>query len=269
MHDLQILAITRFAYPGLGGYQTEHETVEARKAHLWHPDRMEARLRTLEHVSLRTLDAQSDGDFRTLVITGADLPEPWRGRLERLVSGLKGGTIVYHPTEHYRDAIRNAVLPHIDPEGPPCLQFRHDDDDGVARRFITRSRELFAEIRPLWERHKRLTLDFNRGLMLNLTPDGPRVEETFSPHLGVAQGVILAPTNTRTALHFPHHRLGTLMPSVTLPDAPMWLRGVDGTNDSGAGQAAQLARLTPADEDQKRMLRRRFALDLKAIRQSF
>ncbi|CTQ50228.1 glycosyltransferase [Jannaschia donghaensis] len=267
MSDLQILAITRFAYPGLGGYQVEHDTVAARTAHLWHPARMEARMRTLEHVSLRTLAAQSDGDFRTLIITGADLPEPWRSRLERLASGLKGATIIYHPTEPYRDAIRNAVLPHIAPEGPPVMQFRHDDDDGVARRFIARSRETFANVRPLWERHKRLTLDFNRGIMLNLTVDGPLVEETFVPHLGVAQAVFLAPTNPRTALHFPHHRLGTLMPSVTLPDTPMWLRGVDDTNDSG--QAKQLARLVPADEDQKRQLRRRFALDLKAIRDSF
>ncbi|WP_179381576.1 glycosyltransferase [Jannaschia marina] len=267
MSDLQILAITRFAYPGLGGYQTEHETVEARKAHLWHPDRMEARLRTLEHVSLRTLSMQSDSDFRTLVITGADLPEPWRGRLERIVSGLKGGTIVYHPDEPYRDAIRNAVLPHIDPEGPPVLQFRHDDDDGVARRFVARARETFTALEHVWAQHKRLTIDFNRGYLLNLTPDGPRVEETFLSYICIAQAIVLAPTNRRTALHFPHHRLGTLMPSFTLPDAPMWLRGIDGTNDSG--QAGQLKRLKPADEEQKRVLRRRFALDLKAIRESF
>ena len=79
MSDLQILAITRFAYPGLGGFQTEHDTVEARQAYLWHPDRMETRFRTLEHVCLRTLAAQTDGDFRTIVMTGDALPEPWTG----------------------------------------------------------------------------------------------------------------------------------------------------------------------------------------------
>ncbi|CTQ32819.1 glycosyltransferase [Jannaschia rubra] len=267
MSDLQILAITRFAYPGLGGYQTEHATVAERQAHLWQPARMEARLRTLEHVSLRTLSAQGDGDFRTIILTGDALPEPWRSRLLSLASGLKGAEVVFHRPEHHRDALRSVILPRIDPDGPPVLQFRHDDDDGVARRFIARCREVFAATRPLWDRHKRLCIDFNRGMMLRLTAEGPMVEETFSPHLGVAQAVVLAPGNARTALHFPHHRLGTLMPSITLPDASMWLRGVDGTNDSRIRE--QVNRLRPADDGQLTQLKRRFALDLSAIRRSF
>lgn len=267
MSDLQILAVTRFAYPGLGGYQVEHETVAERQAYLWEPSRMEARFRSLEHLSLRTLSMQSDDAFRTIILTGADLPDPWRSRLTSLVSGLKGAEVVFHPPDHHRDALRDVILPRIDPEGPPSMQFRHDDDDEVARRFIARCREVWSHVRPLWEQHKRLTLDFNRGINLRLTPDGPMVEERFETHLGVAQAVILAPHNQRTGMHFPHHRIGTLMPSVTLPDAPMWLRGVDGTNDSRI--KAQMDRLTLADEAQKAQLRRRFGLDLRAIRQSF
>lgn len=267
MSDLQILAVTRFAYPGLGGYQVEHETVKEREAFLWEPARMEARFRSLEHICLRTLAAQSDDDFRTVVLTGENLPEPWRSRLISLVSGVKGAEVVFHPAVHHRDALREVILPRIDPEGPPSLQFRHDDDDGVARRFITRCREVWGHVKPLWDQHRRLTFDFNRGMNLHLTPEGPRVDERFETHLGVAQAVILAPHNQRTGMHFPHHRIGTLMPSITLPDAMMWLRGVDGTNDSKI--KAQMNRLQPADEDQKKMLRRRFALDLKAIRDSF
>ncbi|SDZ62624.1 Putative rhamnosyl transferase [Jannaschia faecimaris] len=267
MPDLQILAVTRFAYPGLGGYQVEHETVEERQAHLWEPARMEARFRSLEHISLRTLTSQSDDSFRTIVVTGDALPEPWRSRLVSLVSGLKGGEVVFHPARHHRDAMRDVILPRIDPEGPPSMQFRHDDDDGVARRFIARCREVWGHVHPLWEHHKRLAIDFNRGMNLHLTRQGPLVEERFETHLGVAQAIILAPNNQRTGMHFPHHRIGTLMPSVTLPDAAMWLRGVDGTNDSRI--KTHMDRLKPADDAQKRMLRRRFTLDLKAIRQSF
>ena len=267
MTDLQILAITRFAYPGPGGFQVEHDSVAERQAYLWEPARMEARFRSLEHVCLRTLAQQTDDDFRTIILTGDALPEPWRSRLVSLASGLKGAEIVFHKPEHHRDAIRNVVAPRIDPDGPPVMQFRHDDDDGVARRFIARAREVFADARPLFERGGRLTVDFNRGLMLNLTPGGPLVDDLFSPHLGVAQPVFLRPDNPRTALHFPHHRLGTIMPSVTIPYAPMWLRGVDGTNDSRVKN--QVKRLKPADEDQRTQLQRRFGLDLTAIAASF
>ncbi len=267
MTDLQILAITRFAYPGLGGFQIDHDTVVDRQAFLWENARMEARFRSLEHVSLRTLAAQTDGDFRTIILTGDTLPEPWRARVLSLASGLRGAEVVFHPPEPHRDAIRNVVLPRIDPDGPPVMQFRHDDDDGVARRFVSRAREIFADARALFERTGRMAIDFNRGLMLNLAPTGPMLDDLFSPHLGVAQPIFLRPDNPRTALHFPHHRVGTIMPSVTIPDVPMWLRGVDGTNDSRV--KGQMARLKPADEEQRRQLSKRFGLDLDAIARSF
>ena len=265
--ELQILALVRFAYPGLGGFQTEHATVAERQAHLWAPARMEARMRTLEHVCLRTLAAQTDADFRTLIVTGDALPEPWRGRLLSLASGLPGAEVIFQRPMNQRHAAEEIVAARLDPDGPPAMQFRQDDDDGVSRRFVARARAAFAQVAPLWAAHDRLALDFNRGMMLRLSADGPLVEDAVRAHLGVAQALFLAPSVRRTALHFPHHRLATLMPTLTLTDAPMWLRGVDGTNDSRMPGA--LERLRPATSEQRRMLEERFALDLGAIARSF
>lgn len=267
MSDLQILAITRFAYPGLGGFQTEHETVEDRQAYLWAPERMEARFRTLEHVCLRTLKAQTDGDFGTLIITGDALPEPYRTHLLDLAAGLRGAEVVFQPPMNQRHAMEQVVNARIDPDGPPVMQFRQDDDDGVGRRFIERTRAVFADVAGLWRRHGRMAIDWNRGMMLGLTPEGPIVEEAARNHLGVAQALILRPNIRRTAVHFPHHRLGLLMPSVTMPDAPMWLRGVDGRNDSRMEGA--LERLKPATAEQRVELEERFGLDMGAIAESF
>ena len=265
--DLQILALVRFAYPGLGAFQTEHATVEERQAHLWAPARMEARMRMLEHVCLRTLAAQTDGDFRTLIVTGDALPRPWRDRLLSLAAGLKGAEVIFQRPMNPRHAAEEIVAARLDPEGPPAMQFRQDDDDGVGRRFVERARATFAQVRPLWRAHRRLALDFNRGFMLRLTAGGPLVDPAIRTHLGVAQALFLHPSQRRTALHFPHHRLGTLMPSVTLTDAPMWLRGVDGTNDSPMPGA--LERLVAASPERRRILEDDFALDLDAIARSF
>lgn len=267
MSDLQILALTRFAYPGLGAFQVEHETVDARQAFLWAPERLEARFRTLEHVCLRTLSAQTDSDFCTLIVTGDALPQPWRDRLIRLASGLPGAEVVFQRPMNQRHAMEEIVNARIDPDGPPVLQFRQDDDDGVGRRFVARCRMLFGQCRPLWNDHGRLAIDFNRGFHLRLTKGGPMVEELARSHLGVAQALILKPSIRRTAVHFPHHRIGLLMPSLTVPDARMWLRGVDGTNDSKMDGA--LDRLRAATPDQRNELEQRFGLDLAAIAQSF
>lgn len=267
MDELQILALVRFAYPGLGGFQTGHATVAERQAHLWAPARMEARLRSLEHVCLRTLSRQTDGAFRTLVVTGDALPEPWRSRLAALVDALPGGELVFQRPMNHRDAMAEVVSARLRAPGPPAVQFRQDDDDGVGRDFVERLRRTVTDALPLWRRHGRLAVDFTDGMLLRLTPDGPMVEEAVRSHLGVAQAVVLRPGARRTAIHFPHHRLGRLMPAITLPGERMWLRGVDGTNDSRMPGA--LERLRPATGAQRAELEDRFGLDLGAIARSF
>ena len=260
MTELQILGLTRFAYPGLGGFQTEHDSVAARQAHLWAPARLEARLRSFGRVTLAGLRAQTDPGFRLLVVTGADLPEPWRGRLAGLVAGLPQAELVFHPPENPRDAMARLVADRVDPKGPPTMQFRMDDDDGVAVDFVERARAAFAGARGVFRREGRLCIDFNRGYMLRLDP--PAVAPAVRAALGVAQAIVQRPQARRTALHYPHHRLPQLMPCLSLTDAPMWLRGLDGHNDSGAG--ARVA-LRPPDAAQRAELADRFALDPEAI----
>lgn len=267
MSYLQILFVVRFAYPGPGMFQVEHDSIAERQNHLWAPDRMEARFRTLEHVCLRTLCQQTDGNFRTVILTGDALPRPYADRLRDLAATLPGAEVVFHPARQQQDALADVIRPRVDRDGPPVAYVRHDDDDGVARRFVARTRETFREVGPMFLRHGRLALDFSKGLRLQLTPDGPRVEELHETHLGVAQPVILRASNQRTGMHFPHHKLGRLMPSVTLPDVPMWVRGVDGTNDSRVRTTT--GRLTPATPEQRDVLQERFGLDLEAINRSF
>ncbi|MBM2577153.1 hypothetical protein JQC91_12665 [Jannaschia sp. Os4] len=258
--DLQILALVRFAYPGLGGFQTEHSTVAARQAHLWAPERMEARLRTLEHVCLRTLAEQTDGGFRTLIVTGDALPEPWRSRLHALVASVDGAEVVHHPPENPRDAMERIVAARVDPDGPPVVQFRQDDDDGVGLRFVERVRRTAGQCRALHAQHGRLCIDFPVGYAY--APGPLRVHRTFRHHLGVAHALMLAPSIRRTAVHFPHHRVGHLMPTVTLPDAPMWLRGIGGNDSDTSAQARALA---PPTTEERADLERRFGLDLGAL----
>ncbi|PWJ21313.1 glycosyltransferase [Jannaschia seohaensis] len=267
MADFQILALVRFAYPGLGAFQTEHRSVTERAAHLWAPARMEARLRTLEHVCLGTLRRQTDMGFRTLIVTGDRLPEPWRGRLLALAGEVPGAEVVFHPPMNQRDAMGQIVSARLRAPGPPSIQFRQDDDDGVALDFVERLRSAVTDALPLWRRHGKMAVDFNQGYFLRLTPAGPLVEEVTRPHLGVAQALVLRPGARRTALHFPHHKLARLMPALTFPEPRMWLRGIDGTNDSHMPDA--LGRLRPASPAQAAALETRFGLDLPAIARSF
>ena len=52
---MQVIGICRFSWPGIGGFQVEHETLEQRIAFLYAPERMEERFRTFETVTLPPL----------------------------------------------------------------------------------------------------------------------------------------------------------------------------------------------------------------------
>lgn len=264
---LQIIGICRFAYPGLGGYQTEHESVAAREAHLYDPARMESRLRTLEHVCLRTIARQTDPDFLFLVITGDSLPAPYLTRLKAIIAAVPQARLIQHRAMNHRNAMEEIVNDHIDPDGDPVMQFRQDDDDGVSLKFIARARLTFEQVRPLWREGGRLAVDFNRGYMLRLTKAGPEAKAGLRPMLGVAQALFLRPDIRRTAIHYPHHRLATLMPTITLTDGPMWVRGIDGMNDSRLGPEA--TDLPPAPPEIRDDLELRFGLDFEAISRTF
>lgn len=264
---LQILGICRFAYPGLGGFQVDHGSVAEREAHLFAPARMEARLRALEHVCIASLRAQTDPEFRLLVITGETLPAPYLARLRAILAPLPQAELIQFPAMNQRNAMEEIVNARIDQSGPPVMQFRMDDDDGVARKFIARARETFGQVRPLWAAHKRLCLDFNRGYYLRLTAQGADAAPVLRHQLGVAQALFLDPSIRRTAIHFPHHRLPTLMPFLSITDAPMWLRGIDGMNDSDLDPAS--TNLPPATPEIAQDLEARFGLDLARIQASF
>ena len=87
---MQVIGLCRFSWPGIGGFQVEHDSLESRIAYLYAPERMEERFRTFETITLPPLKAQTDGDFTFLVVIGDSLPARWRDRLMALLAVGRG-----------------------------------------------------------------------------------------------------------------------------------------------------------------------------------
>ncbi len=264
---LQVIGICRFAYPGLGAFRIQHNSVADREAHVFQPERLESRLRSFEHICLRTVAAQTDPEFRFLVVTGENLPHPYLSRLQKMIAEVPQAELIQFPAMNQREAMEEIINGYIDTQGPPVLQFRQDDDDGVASKFVERCRKIYERVQPLWAAHGSLAIDFTKGYYLELSPSGLRAQPMFRHHLGVAQALLLDPSDRRTTFHYPHHRVGHLMPTLSFADARMWLRGIDGKNDSKLSDQAR--ELPVADEDIRSDLTQRFKIDLDAIAQSF
>ena len=86
MSDLQLLGLCRWSYPaGPDAFKGQFgATLDEIRAAVYAPERLDTRLFLLEHVVLPSLKAQTDPDFRIVMLLGENLPEPWRGVFDRV-----------------------------------------------------------------------------------------------------------------------------------------------------------------------------------------
>ena len=260
---MQVLGLCRFSVPSLGGFQVEHVSLEARRAMLYDPARLDERTVWFEHVTLPSIRAQRDADFVFVLMVGEDLPDPWRSRLERMVADVPQVRIVAVPPGQHRRICADAVRAHVDPGAELVAEFRLDDDDAVAVDFVERVRAEAGALRSLFFRHGNAALDFSRGVVLEATAAGPVVTPRRALLWTPALAVLTKVDAEQRILDHPHHKLWRNMPTLTLPDEVMFLRGSHGGNDSHIPKEPPAWDL-PRDRWAP-LLKRRFGIDLPAF----
>lgn len=260
---LQVLGLCRFSVPGIGAFQKRHDSVAARRAMLYAPQRLAERFVWFEHVTLPAIRAQTDADFTLVVLLGEDFPEPWHGRMRALVAAVPQVRLAYAAPGDHRAACAKAMRAHVDPAADLVAEFRLDDDDAVGIDFVERLRQEAPLLAGHCLRHGTAAVDFTRGLVLADGPGGPVPVPRRALHWTPALAVLTRPDDEAHILDFPHHKLWMAMPTLTLHDDVMFVRGAHGGNDSRIIPEEPAWHLPAAR--QAGLLHRRFRIDLPAF----
>ncbi|MFD2813534.1 glycosyltransferase [Paracoccus aerius] len=136
---------------------------------LFDPDRMARRLFTLERICLASVAAQTDPDFRFLVVTSARLPQVWRDRLSQLCAGLPQAELILSDSPDLAGVLRPILMRSARQTGRAALQFRLDDDDAVGPGFVADLRRIGTATAALPEH----AISFPRGLSVMCYGDNP------------------------------------------------------------------------------------------------
>lgn len=235
----RIVVLVRFSYPALSGFAT----TATQSAALFDPDRMDRRFRLFEHLTLPSLLAQRDGDFRTIFLVGEAMPADQTARLKAAIAPLPGAQVVaLPPMQHY--AATQAAFGQVPDDGATHLtSVRLDDDDALDRGHVARLRAMAEGLHRVCGQHRPVIIGANRGFFLDT-----RRHELFDvvERLPIGAGLaMLAPVGAGVNVFRRNHRL---LPQffATLTDVatPAFIRTIHGDNDSephASGLSRQMA----------------------------
>lgn len=257
---VQVIGLCRFSVPGIGAFQSLPDDIGARRAVLYAPDRMRHRCLWFEHVLLPGLRAQTDPEFRLILLLGEDFPDPWRRRILDLVDTVPQVIVMFSPPGGHREICANAMRPHLDRDARRIAQFRLDDDDAVAVDFVARLRADVIRAEPLLDRSPSMAFDYGKGLVLRDLGGRLSLEPCLTHCWSPALALVLPRRRGRFVLDYPHHVIWRRMPLLSQSDQIMFIRGAHGSNDSAIRVQERGFPLAVGDE--ARVLRDRFGISL-------
>lgn len=261
---VQMLGLCRFSYAGLGGHRYGHQTLAERKALIYDPERLRRRWSWFEAVTVPSIIGQTDEDFTLVVMTCPDLPEPYLSRLKELAAEIPAIKLeLVEPQERYLQGCMEAIRPNMDGRADVIGHFRLDDDDAVALDYIASAKRDFQGAKAIWARKKRMACDYASGVVAKIRRQGLGLESRFI-YLSTAALTIYLPADLeRTAIHYEHWKIASLMPTLTLGQRRMFLRLIHQDNVSGEVGAGYA--LEDEGADYARILGERFGVDLDAL----
>lgn len=264
---MRVIGICRFSYPALGGFKRMHDSIEAREAYLYAPERMALRFAHFETLTLPSIRAQKDPRFTFLILVGESLPRAYVDRLRDITADIPQVKIVAKEPMKHRLAMQIAIKEELGEDTTESIQFRLDDDDAVNINFIRSTRWFARHTAPMRKRWKNMAFEYNTGYSVSLSADGIRAEEIQSPFWACGLAVLFRPGDSKTVMNYAHHKLHTHMPTMINPHPHMYLRAKHDDNDSAA--AYKTGVLEPISESLRARFRDRFNVDEAHVKRVF
>jgi hypothetical protein len=267
--DNQVIGVCRFSYPATGGFRLSSKDTDKVIDALYEPARMQRRFALFETLCLPALAAQTDPDFRLVVLMGDVMPIRWRRRLKSLRAEYTFLEICAVEPLGPLQATRRAFRVGADERLPFVTGFRIDDDDAVAVDYVERLRETADRLLDLgWaDALTPAVVGYQTGLYCPLDdPALPLYRYSESRPLGQASAMVTAFDHQHNIYRWNHAHLLANARVWSDPGPDMFLRSIHHGNDSKRTVPKGAARI--ADGEADALLRARFGLDPQKVRRA-
>lgn len=264
MSKNEIIGVLRFSYPAKEGFAVSGLDEEALEKHLYAPERIATRFRYLETITLPSLAAQTDQDFRCVLLAGATLPFRHRKRLRTLEEQYPFLKVCVMERMGALAAAKRSFRRGITGDPTHVTGFRIDDDDAVATDYIARTRDHADRLIGAGMAERPTVVAFSRGVYWDMhDPRQPFWDFREPQPLGLACAMITTADLPTCIYRYNHRRLACFVPTYMDADGFSFLRTLHGHNDSGRSIPPHAVEM-PFRKGRK-MLAERFGLDAQAV----
>ncbi len=236
--EAPLVVVTRFAFLGISGWKSE----TSRDADLlFEPDRLRVRLELFRRVALPSLAAQTDRDFRHLVLTSTQLPAWARSELEAACASAYGSPDRYAIVAGRPGPARKALRLYLEKayDQPAVAQMILDDDDGLACDFIAAMRRQLILLDAAGRQRAPdepafVSFADGYGFVLDLTAEGETLSRMYRhryPFINCGL-TLIGRRFDKNILGISHQKEPRKVGATSITGKRMFVRTLHGTNDS-------------------------------------
>jgi hypothetical protein len=184
---------------------------EARFKVLYNPQRMEERFYFFENITLPSIRAQTDKDFKILVVSSPVMPEEYQKRLNAVTADIPQIEVVYSSASHITYELNPRLADLTAGVTGNTIHFRLDDDDAICAQMVSLLRNCADRAR------ENELVSFPRGLFLTMYDGQPHLLCKFEPYIAIGWAYVNKPGQIRTPYQGMHNQVHLHVPSMLDP----------------------------------------------------
>lgn len=240
---MKVFGYMRFSFLGRNDTKLARSTadVDERARVLFSPERMEERFYFFENITMPSLRAQTDPDYKLVIVSSPDMPESYQKRLNEAVADMPQIRVIYRDTAHVTDAINPVLAEMIEGIDENTVHFRLDDDDAISCHTITKLKADGARLPP------NTLISYPSGLFLIDSDKESYLVRKFEPYIAIAWALVNAPGQIRNPYQGKHGNYYKDAPSYMDPSFHAYIHVAHSSSDTVENQARKLKKALAHD----------------------
>ncbi len=215
---------------------------------LFDPERLAQRAYFAEHLALKSLQDQTDEDFKLAVLSSDQMPAPEQKKLREMCSDMLGADrvdVLFRPYGRVNKWYRRHLATSV--RARQAMQVVLDDDDALANDFVDVMRkEGHFALSQFEDQDDYVFLSQPRGMSAVFEPGGVTLMHRYAEYTNLGLALLGPRASALTPFGTAHKKIARRHPTRLISRLkPAYIRAVHGLNDS----RAQVSEILMSDAD--------------------